>query len=568
MKKYILFYLVILPLFSSAEIWRVGPTRTYTKPSIVAPLVSAGDTVEIDAATYIGDVCAWFPSNLLLKGVGGKPHLRANGNYALGKGIWVFVGNDITVDNIEFSEAAVPDQNGAGIRLDGNGIKVKNCYFHNNENGILTNNTYNGNVIIDNSEFAYNGDGIGQAHNIYIGHVDSAIVRFCYFHHANVGHELKSRARVNYLLYNRFSNEATGNASREIDLPNGGVGFLIGNVVQQGPNGENGNMVGYGLEGLVNTAPHEIYLINNTFVNERAAGGSFLQANSAASRIKVYNNIFAGNGTPIIFGGASVIIDSLTNRIINNITEVGFVNIPSYNYQISFSSLLINAGTNPGVANNGVSLMPIFQYAHPISFITRSPESTLDIGAYEFSSGVLAVNLLKFSANLNLQKTILQWHTTEERNITSYEIMQSKDGYIFETKAIIRAKNNIINFYEWANDASEGTTYYRLKIISTDESVKYSNIISVINKYNNHTNTKIAITNGKIFFYDLPNDFKNTSSNIKIINSVGALLYSKQIKFENSNNWASSFALSTINGYVVVIVSNEKKEIVIPLHIR
>jgi hypothetical protein len=127
MRKIILLFLWLFPLISFAFTWQVGPTRTYTLPSQVAILVNNGDTVEIDAATYLGDVCVWPKNNLLLKGVGGRPHLRANGNNAVGKGIWVFAGNNIRVENIEFSEASVPDENGAGIRLDGVGISVKNC---------------------------------------------------------------------------------------------------------------------------------------------------------------------------------------------------------------------------------------------------------------------------------------------------------------------------------------------------------------------------------------------------------------------------------------------------------
>jgi hypothetical protein len=69
------------------------------------------------------------------------------------------------VENIEFSGAAVPDHNGAGIRLDETGLIVRSCYFHNNENGILTSNPYAGDILIEYSEFAANGYGDGYTHN-------------------------------------------------------------------------------------------------------------------------------------------------------------------------------------------------------------------------------------------------------------------------------------------------------------------------------------------------------------------------------------------------------------------
>ncbi|MFZ1529366.1 MAG: hypothetical protein WAT19_11470, partial [Ferruginibacter sp.] len=73
MRKTITALLLIISLPAFSNIWRVGPGRTYTNPSQVAALVSAGDTVEIDAAVYMGDVCSWNANNLLLKGVGGRP---------------------------------------------------------------------------------------------------------------------------------------------------------------------------------------------------------------------------------------------------------------------------------------------------------------------------------------------------------------------------------------------------------------------------------------------------------------------------------------------------------------
>ena len=97
-----------------------------------------GDTIEIDADVYEGDVAIWYQDNLTIRGVGGgRAHLKANGNNAEGKGIWVIKGNNTVVENIEFSESTVPDENGAGIRQEGAGLTVRNCSFHDNENGIL-----------------------------------------------------------------------------------------------------------------------------------------------------------------------------------------------------------------------------------------------------------------------------------------------------------------------------------------------------------------------------------------------------------------------------------------------
>jgi len=214
----------------------VGPTRTYTTPCAAIAVASAGDIIEIDPALYEGDVCAWTTDNLTLVGVlapdGSRPHLDADNKNAQGKGIWVPYGANTIVKNIEFSGARVPSHNGAGIRQSGVNLTVLNCYFHDNQEGILESNIPGSNIVIKFTEFARNGYKDGQSHNLYIGHVASLDFEFNYSHDAIVDHLLKSRAAVNYVLYNRLTGE-NGTDSYEVDLPNGGTSYVIGNLIQQ-----------------------------------------------------------------------------------------------------------------------------------------------------------------------------------------------------------------------------------------------------------------------------------------------------------------------------------------------
>src|SRR5690606_15270205 len=90
------------------------------------------------------------------------------------KAVWVISGNNTLVENIEFFGCRDPkqiDQNWAGIRQEGIGLHVRNCYFHDNDNGILGGGGAESDIIIEYSEFAYNGFGDGYSHNLYIGNV-------------------------------------------------------------------------------------------------------------------------------------------------------------------------------------------------------------------------------------------------------------------------------------------------------------------------------------------------------------------------------------------------------------
>ncbi len=376
---YFIFILIFTSVSCSAKIYKVGATKPYTVPSAVTNIVGDGDTVDIDAGTY-SDCATWNKNNLLLRGVGGMAHIKDV--VCSGKGIWNFNGNNITTEYIEFSGAANPSLNGSGIRAQGGIFTVRHCYFHDNENGILCNDPVAGtsDVLVEYSEFSNNGNGDGYSHNLYIGNMKNFTLRYCYTHHAKTGHEIKSRAQNNYILYNKISNELTGAASRNIDLPNGGLAILIGNSIEQGPSSDNSNIIGYGLEGLSNPAPQNVYLVNNTIVNDKPSG-SFVNIQTGTELLKMINNIFAGPGT--LISGTAVTLDTATNWVSVNFSTLGFVNATGYDYQLLPTAKVIGKGSNPGAAGS-YSLTPLSEYVHNSAKRNRVISGAIDIGAYEY----------------------------------------------------------------------------------------------------------------------------------------------------------------------------------------
>lgn len=381
MKKALLFGILsivgIAPLHATT--WRVGPSRSYTAPSQVSTLVQNGDTVLIDSGVYESDVARWSASNLLLMGNGGFAHLKSNGANYGGKAIWVIDGNNTTVESIEFSLCGCPDKNGAGIRQEGSGLTVRGCFFHDNQEGILAGDNPTSDILIEYSEFYNNGAGDGYSHNLYINHVNSLTFRFNYSHHAVVGHELKSRAYSNYILYNRLANESTGTASREIDLPNGGTAIIIGNEIEQGAQGTNSGIIGYGLEGLSNPTPHDLYLVNNTIVNDKNSG-TFVSLQEGTALYKGYNNIFAGSG--VLISGTPTALDTSAN-LSGSIAAMGFSDAAAYDYRLSLTSPAVDAGVDPGYADT-FALAPEYVYVYPMDEDSRLPVGGIDIGAHEW----------------------------------------------------------------------------------------------------------------------------------------------------------------------------------------
>jgi len=358
---------------SSGRVLTVGPSKQFSTPSAAAKAARNGDTIEIAAGTYAKDAAVWRASDLTIRAVGGRAHLKADGADAEDKGIWVIKGRNTTVEQIEFSGARVRDRNGAGIRQEGAGLTVRDCYFHDNQNGILAGKNSASEILIERSEFANNGEGDGQSHNMYISQVKRFTLRASYSHHADIGHNVKSRALENYILYNRIMDEATGTSSYAIDLPNGGLSYVIGNVIQQGPQTDNPTIISYGAEGLSNPMK-ALYVVNNTIVNDGPPQGRFLFVRNGATPVLIINNIFAGPGT--VLTGPGTMKNNVATR------TPGFVDAANFDYRVSASSPAINAGADPG-AVDGMSLVPTHQYRHPFSEEARPNTGTIDAGAYE-----------------------------------------------------------------------------------------------------------------------------------------------------------------------------------------
>ena len=377
--KFVFFLVFLFELSLQAKSWNVGPTRIYTKPSQVSTLVANGDLVLVDAGIYDNDVCKWSANNLTLRGVGGFAHLRANGNNFGGKAIWVIAGKNTLVDSIEFSLCACIDKNGAGIRQEGSGLTVTHCYFHDNENGILCGADTSNVVDIRHCEFYNNGAGDGYSHNLYIGHIKKLNFLYNYSHHTKVGHELKSRANINIIQYNRFDDGTDGTASRSIDLPNGGVAVLVGNEMIKGPQSQNSNLVEFGLEGLTNLGPHQFYFVNNTLVNQRSLG-NFITLIGGVDKAVVKNNIFAGNG--VFTFNTPTILDS-ANNVFGTLAQLKFTGVPNQEYELSATSPAVNIGKNAGLAGT-YSLFPNYEYKHIANFKNRVMYNNLDAGAHEY----------------------------------------------------------------------------------------------------------------------------------------------------------------------------------------
>ena len=117
-----------------------------------------------------------------------------------GKAALVLGGRSARVEGIVFQNIRVPDANGAGIRLEGGDLTVRESLFRDGENGILTANDHEGTIRIEQSTFSGLGrcpEDQGCSHSIYNSGNAALIVSRTRFERGTGGHYLKSRgARI------------------------------------------------------------------------------------------------------------------------------------------------------------------------------------------------------------------------------------------------------------------------------------------------------------------------------------------------------------------------------------
>jgi len=363
-----------LPALAQAvevPVLRVGRNRPVKSLASASSQATDGMLIEVDAGDYVADVANWPQSDITLRAVGGRVRLRANGASAQGKGIFVTSGERVRIEGFDFIGATVPDRNGAGIRLERGSLHLRDCTFRDNENGVLTSNDKNARLEIEDCEFGTIVRRVGTTHNLYVGAIANLKVSGSYFHHGQLGHLLKSRAAVNHILYNRLTDEIGGEASYELDFPNGGQVLMVGNLIQQSSTTQNPHMVSFGVEGY--TWPRqELQLINNTLVDLLPRGGTYLRVSPGPAQVRVINNVLAGN--------SRFASDAYWEQRGNFIVDLDAFVQASRDNALAADSPLRGKAVDPGLAE-GLSLLPTRQF--------RAPRGTLALAGPAKHPGAL-----------------------------------------------------------------------------------------------------------------------------------------------------------------------------------
>ena len=247
-----------------AKTLEVGPGQEFKAPSEAIAAAADGDVVEISPVKEGYFDCAVLQANhLTVEGKG--PDVVLTDKTCGGKAIFVTTGNDITIRNITFTRARVPDGNGAGIRAEGSNLTVEKSRFINNENGILAADAPDSTIRILDSEFTRNGKCQNAcAHGIYIGEIALLHIEGTKFFDTRDGHHIKSRAARTELIGDDIEDGPDGTSSYLVDISNGGTLIMQNNILEKGRNSTNHSAaVVIGAEGITQRTG-ELTFKNNT----------------------------------------------------------------------------------------------------------------------------------------------------------------------------------------------------------------------------------------------------------------------------------------------------------------
>jgi hypothetical protein len=283
----------------TARTHRVGEGERFKTLQDALKAARSGDVIEVRPADYRGESAVLEFPRLTIRGLGRGVVFHADGQHAEGKAILVVRG-DLVLENLEFRGARVPSGNGAGIRFESGHLAVRRCRFFDNEMGILTANEADMQLEVVDCEFGAAPHHEGVLHHLlYVGRIGAFSVSGSRFSQGWRGHLLKSRAQHNRVLYNYLVDGPAGEASYELEFPEGGRNVVVGNVIAQSATSQNPDLLSMGAEAR-GSGSHSLVLAHNTFVNLGDTSARFLhlwQERLAGDvQVQAINNLLAGTG--------------------------------------------------------------------------------------------------------------------------------------------------------------------------------------------------------------------------------------------------------------------------------
>jgi len=216
---------------AGARTLSVGPSQPYPNPSAAAHAAEDGDTVLIEPAEYY-DCAVWTRHRLVIAGAGSG--VVITDTTCQGKALFVVTGDDTTIRDLTLARARVPDGNGAGVRLEGQGLSLTHVLFLNDEVGVLAGVAGQGTIRVSGCRFEDGGRGGPRpSFAVLAGAVGLLRIEDSVFARVKGG-QISTAARRTELARNQIAS-GTGEAPAVAVLATGGDLLMDDNALSIGP---------------------------------------------------------------------------------------------------------------------------------------------------------------------------------------------------------------------------------------------------------------------------------------------------------------------------------------------
>lgn len=348
-------------------------------------------------------------------------------------------------------------------------------------------------------------------------------------------------------------------------------------------NNISGNRYGINMAGgaEMNSLISYNYIANNNIENNPNVGGSGIAFSGGGAgnyqNTIVTGNIFENNlwgitifartGNPSVpVSGARPNLGNLNNADTSDDGKNRFINNTNL--------------TTPGIDFYNNSADPIFAMGN---YWNTNIESEVEgkifhqtddptLGLVTYSSFLLPVELISFTATKQNSDVNLQWKTAQETNSHHFDVERSLDGTNFNTIATKAAAGNsntvlVYNYTDADAAAFGGTVYYRLKLVDIDGSYKYSpiaavNFPSVATRLVRYYPTTVAA--GTPLATELISD-KNQKMNVQYFDANGKLLATGSKNLVQGFNKVDLAIPATAKGAVMIKMNAEGFNKTIPV---
>ena len=346
----------------AAERLVVGPDAGPTGLKEAVARAQDGDTIEILPGDYAGGLVL-MNRRLTLRGLGDKPPvIKGDGKAGSQLALWTVRGGAVTIENLEFRGARAQDGGGAGVRQEGGQLTLRRCSFFDNEHGVYAANDETAELAIDSSVLGMAPRVVGGLyHLLNVGRIAKLTIIGSRFQQGFEGHLIKTRARVTDIRYNFIHDGQRGGASYEIEMANGGLATIIGNVIGQGADSQNPVVVAYGTENR-SWDRNALYMAHNTLVNYGWLPAWFLRVIDKNlppnTPVHAVNNLLAGPG--VFWLAASGHFQGNRQTLLSFLRDA-----ETYGFELAPGSMWRGSGINPRQVG-GQDLSPKAEFKWPV----------------------------------------------------------------------------------------------------------------------------------------------------------------------------------------------------------